>query len=909
MKHRNSLDTAAAAWARGLEPSKDALAWLRRARRLAPDDPRIALDLARALLAAGQPAEAGAEFAPIAKRHDIAAAWTGLALAEQSAGNSKAAAKALAHLLTRHCLAPDPNFTAFALHVATQAGFSGVQQVTPTGEIILHGTHRLLGARADSKALNRVEGLVAWEKEGLSGWACRPAWPDEPPCLVLADATGQRRNIRFGKTLKPDDSAPLLPRHSFRLSARQLHGLTPPFALHGPDGANIMGSPLDPRALASPPIPAAKRGKPPKRIPPQAPLALLMPVYRGLGETKAALASVLAAMPADARLIVVDDASPDPALSRHLRTLAAAEPRLTLLVHAKNQGFCAAVNTGLAEAAGRDVLLLNSDILLPPGAIGTLRDAAYADAATGTVTPLSNEASICSYPARHGGNAMPDLREATRLDTLARQTNGAAAVEIPTGVGFCMYIRHDCLTATGGFRDEIFAQGYGEENDFCLRARHLGYRHMAAAGAYVAHVGGISFRAATRGLMTRNGAVFNRLYPGYHEMILEEIAADRLYPYRAALDEARLRAACANKRTVLLISHSHGGGVARQMAADLRKWRRAGYATLLLVTQFPTNLATKTPYPWPSLLCTGEAKDYPNLTFSLPTAMPALLALLRRLGVEQVMLHHTLGHDDSVRALAQHLGVAQDIVVHDYASFCPRVTLLRHAAPGEPLRYCGEPNITGCISCRAQGGDLFSKLPMRKLLARSTAEFAAARRVITPSEDVATRIARHFPGVKPCVQPWENDAAPRPLVPPPPPGVARNIAVIGGIGPAKGFDVLLDCAADATSRNLPLTFSVIGGSADDARLLEAGVFVTAPYREGELPGLLAETQPHLAFLPSICPETWCFTLGEAWAAGLPAIVFGIGAQAERVKATGRGLVLPLGLPAARINDLLLSCRF
>ena len=908
MKRQDGPGSAASAWARGLEQGKDALLWLRRARRLAPDDPRIALDLARALLAAGQNAEAAVTFAAIARSHDIAAAWTGLALAEQSAGNTQAAAAALSQLLTRHCLEPAPSVIAFVLHVGAGAGFGGFQHVTSTGEVLSHGKGRRLGARPNRAALHRVEGLVAWEKDGLSGWACRPAWPDTPPRLILTDATGQSREIRFGKKLPPDDSAPFLPRHGFRLTARQLDGLVPPFALHGPDGRNIMGSPIDPRPLGATPIPAVQRGTPPNRIPPQAPLALLMPVYRGQLETKAALASVLAAMPEGARLIVVDDASPEPALRRHLRTLAAAEPRLTLLSHAENQGFCAAVNTGLAAAQGHDVLLLNSDILLPPGAIETLRFVAYNDAATGTVTPLSNEASICSYPEQNGGNPMPSLADAARLNAVAQEANGLAATEIPTAVGFCMYIRHDCLAATGGFRGDVFAQGYGEENDFCLRARHLGYRHMAAAGVYVAHAGGISFRAATRGLMARNGAVLNRLYPGYHSMVTAEIAEDRLRPYRAAFDAARLRAACGNQPAVLLVSHSHGGGVARQVNAEMRKWHAAGRSPLLLATQFPAGPA-KPPYPWPARLCVGEAKDYPNLVFPLPKAMPALLELLRGLRVELMVLHHTLGHDDSVRTLAEKLGVPQDIVVHDYASFCPRVHLLRRAAPEAPLRYCGEPDIAGCIACRAQGGELFTKLPMRKLLARSAAGFAAARSVIAPSADVASRVTRHFPGVKPRIQPWEDDTAPRELIPPPPPGAPRNIVLIGGIGPAKGFDVLLDCAADTATRNLPLKFSVIGSSSDDARLFEAGIFVTGPYREAELPEQLAALKPHLAFLPSICPETWCFTLSEAWAAGLPTIVFDLGAQAARVKATGRGLVLPLGLPATRINDMLLNYRF
>ena len=72
-------------------------------------------------------------------------------------------------------------------------------------------------------------------------------------------------------------------------------------------------------------------------------------------------------------------------------------------------------------------------------------------------------------------------------------------MEIPTGIGFCLYLRHDAVQATGLLRADIFAQGYGEENDWCLRARQAGFTHRAATGAYVAHIGGVSFGAAAPG--------------------------------------------------------------------------------------------------------------------------------------------------------------------------------------------------------------------------------------------------------------------------------------------------------------------------------------------------------------------------------------------------------------------------
>jgi glycosyltransferase involved in cell wall biosynthesis len=296
------------------------------------------------------------------------------------------------------------------------------------------------------------------------------------------------------------------------------------------------------------------------------------------------------------------------------------------------------------------------------------------------------------------------------------------------------------------------------------------------------------------------------------------------------------------------------------------------------------------------------------LRFKLPAEHPALLRLLKAERIERVIFHHGLGHHPTIRNVALALGVPQDIVLHDYASFCPRVNLLTRPDRKSPLRYCGEPAVSGCVACvRRAGEETFERLGVKRLIARSVSEFAAARRIIVPSEDAAKRISRHFPGVSPQVTPWENDDLPVSLQLPRP-GPQRRIVCIGGIGPSKGFDVLIACARDAQQRNLPLEFIVAGASAKDTALFDAGIFVTGAYAEGDATKLLHSLQADLAFLPSIWPETWCFALSEAWSAGLYAIAFDLGAQAARLRKTGRGAVLPLGMPAPRINDWLLSWR-
>jgi glycosyltransferase involved in cell wall biosynthesis len=160
--------------------------------------------------------------------------------------------------------------------------------------------------------------------------------------------------------------------------------------------------------------------------------------------------------------------------------------------------------------------------------------------------------------------------------------------------------------------------------------------------------------------------------------------------------------------------------------------------------------------------------------------------------------------------------------------------------------------------------------------------------------------------VRPVVRAWEEalPARARRLLPA---GEPRRVCVIGAIGIEKGFDVLLGCARDAAARNLHLSFIVVGHTIDDARLLETGrVFVTGRFEPTEEIALIRTQHAHLAFLPSVCPETWSFALSAAWRAGLDVAAFDFGAPAERIRQSGNGWLLPLGLAPEAVNNALLA---
>lgn len=263
-----------------------------------------------------------------------------------------------------------------------------------------------------------------------------------------------------------------------------------------------------------------------------------MPVYGSRALALQAIDSVLAAETREAyELVIVDDASPDPVLRRELEALARAG-LITLLVNRQNLGFVESVNRGFAAHADRDVVLLNSDTKVFRGWLDRLM-AALRTERTATATPLSNAATILSYPATLCENRLLPDAEVERWDELCAGLH-EPPVEIPTGVGFCMAVRRACLDQIGAFDGERFGRGYGEENDFCLRATAAGWRHVAATGLFVWHRGGASFGSEREALIATAQATIERLHPGYAGTVGQFIRRDPLAAVRRALDVARI---------------------------------------------------------------------------------------------------------------------------------------------------------------------------------------------------------------------------------------------------------------------------------------------------------------------------------------------------------------------------------
>lgn len=300
----------------------------------------------------------------------------------------------------------------------------------------------------------------------------------------------------------------------------------------------LPGSPLAFYPL--PALVAPAEHKPPQGKRPA--VSIVIPVYRDMALVQACIGSVLASLPRNrtpAKIVVVDDASPEPALSAWLDTLAASR-KITLLRNPRNLGFIEAVNRGLRQHPQHDVLLLNADTLVHGDWIDRLGKSLYSAPDIASVSPWSNNGEITSFPTIAQAAPAPDAVQLARIDQAAaalRAKGQTEDVELPSCCGFAMLIRRRVLDQVGMLDGAGMVRGYNEEVDWCMRARAAGWRHLAAVGVFIGHAGTVSFGAEKTLRVAQNRAVINVRYPGYQKEYARFKRDDPLRGPRHALRE------------------------------------------------------------------------------------------------------------------------------------------------------------------------------------------------------------------------------------------------------------------------------------------------------------------------------------------------------------------------------------
>ncbi len=622
--------------------------------------------------------------------------------------------------------------------------------------------------------------------------------------------------------------------------------------------------------------------------PTDAVIDVVIPVYDGLEETLRCIYSVVCAeQETPYRLLLINDQSPNPRLVEWLEWLGAQHVG-ELVTNPENLGFPGTCNRAM-KISGRDVILLNSDTEVYHNWLDRFVEVAASRPRVGTITAMSNNATIASYPVWLEGSN-DDLEVSwSHLDEIAAEVNRGLYVDVPTGIGFCMYISREGLDEVGDFDQVAFKAGYGEENDLCRRLEHAGFSNLIAGNIFVRHVGSVSFGKRRQQLSKTGLKALLAKHPDYNQLVQQFIARDPMAPLRRNFDLARLKE-FSDKAPILLVTHTWGGGIethAQDMASRLMA---AGY---------------------PVLFVRPNGKDRKKLDVTSPQLSQFFaLGLMNFTEIDgpfwdfvaklepgsHAHVHSLAGWEhDSSALLARGLerfGVDYDVTLHDYSPICPQNHLVDSTD-----RFCTIPQVDICQLCCASSihpdfiPDVAKWRVDHELLLRG------ARKLFAPSNDTAWRYQRVLPGLSIELRPHPplviGQTRSKKHLRLPPKSARRRIILLGRISTVKGIDVVVATARFAAERDLPLEFVILGDSSLGWFKNSPNIYVTGEYEQAEVDDLIARADGDLFWFPAIAPETFSYSLSTALATELNIVAFDLGAIAERLRATRRGILHPI----------------
>ena len=615
------------------------------------------------------------------------------------------------------------------------------------------------------------------------------------------------------------------------------------------------------------------------------PVAIIVPVYTGFEETKSCILSVIDSSALSfADFIVINDCSPDGCLVNWLEQ-ASGRYGFKLLHNKENLGFVATVNRGMSLTSEVDVLLLNSDVEVAEDWLERLQKVAYLNDKVASVTPMSNNATISSFPNFCEDNELLFGRSVDQLHQyFSNNFDENDSYIVPSGVGFCMYMRRDAIDIVGKFDVLNFGRGYGEENDWCHRAEALGLYNYQALNVFAYHKGGVSFAAEQDERKLKAIQKLNQIHPKYEPNVHEFIGVD---PGRRSRIKAIWGMVGNSDNSVYLhISHKLGGGV-QQHIDELSCVLSDRLVSLLLCPQEDGQSV--------ALYVTDRGKKLRDcLVFNVETDYEDLKTLLKAVGVSRVHFHHLMGVHPKIWSIPNDLECPYDFTVHDYYCVNGNPTLI-----GEDFQYVDEPDQKKfdkrCFAAYPipVSGDTWRENHLDLL--------RGAARIIAPSVDTKRRFRRFFDLdniiVARHIENWgDKEQCVKVQSVLKASGSRPKVLVLGALSREKGADVL-EAVAKITQ---DCEFHLLGYS---YKQLDESVITHGPYEQKNILTKIAEIEPDIIWFPCRWPETYSYTLSAALKSGFPIVASDIGAFSERVADLGNCSLVSWRLSVEQFKEL------
>ncbi|WHX48665.1 glycosyltransferase [Paenibacillus woosongensis] len=644
-------------------------------------------------------------------------------------------------------------------------------------------------------------------------------------------------------------------------------------------------------------------------------VSIIIPVYNAYDDFTRCIESILKYTNIPYELIIVNDCSTDLRIKEYLVSLAQNE-RIKIIENESNKGYVESINIGI-NASQNDVVLLNSDTIVTNRWLLKLKLAAYSESNIGTVTPFSNAAGAFSVPLIGEVNEIPNH---LTIDSMAKLVEGNSVnkyPKVPTGNGFCMYIKRKLINEIGGMDSIRFHRGYGEENDFCMRALKSNWYNIIDDSTYIYHKRSASFSDEKQELIKKNRAILDELHPEYTGLVSEFVNSSDLNSIREDINKAIENPSTSvlnNHKRVLYVLHQGSGGTPNTNK-DLMNYIEKEFDCFVLTSntkkiklfsfskgEFNLIQVWELSEPWK--ITDFTRSDYEKIYFNILTFY----------NIDLVHIRHLLAHSFDIAYLSNKLGLKVVLSFHDFYFVCPSIHLLDNENV-----YCAGKCTSSKGACQIPSNWVKEGLPELKnqwihiWRGKVNELIEQCDAFVTTSNTSKQVYTSNYPALENknfiIIEHGRDEQIQKDVrseyfeFPKPQEATPIKILLPGNIDNHKGSEFIK--ALKEQDVNNILEFHFLGKINNDLATYGVNHGV---YKRDEFYSIVHQIKPSFVGIFSIWPETYCHTLSEAWICGIPVLATRIGTIEERILKTGGGWLIDFNDPKKSYEEIIKISR-
>lgn len=625
---------------------------------------------------------------------------------------------------------------------------------------------------------------------------------------------------------------------------------------------------------------------------------IIVPIYNAYEFTEECIKSVIKNTDLSKHtLLLINDKSPDekilPMLLKYKNENK--DKQIVVFDNEQNMGFVKTVNKGM-QYSENDVILLNSDTEVTKNWIEKIQKCAYSNKYIATVTPLTNNGTICSVPNFGIDNELPQNMTLEEYAEMIEKSSKSRYPELTTGNGFCMYIKREVIVELGLFDDKTFEKGYGEENDFCYRALDHGYTNVLCDNTFIYHKGTQSFKkenmtASRAALIDEHMNLLRKKHPIYVQKTDQFIANN---PIRDIQENVSLNILLYNKKRILYLVNEWEenmemtGGASLHLKDIILANVKDDIASFVLapdkndLSRFKLYLYTDK-YAKEIANYKTDINCYGQITYTNNSYKEMLENLFDSFKFDILHVHHFLFQTFDAIDVAKERNIYLIITLHDLYMICPSINMVYKD------KYCEYDENKDCSKClNSRYGVNSDVLSNWQKTCKSVLE--KFDKIIVPSENtkkifdniysnIDIEVVEH--GVDVITTKKKEKKANKETF---------DIAFVGAMAIHKGSNILKDLIRKNNNSKIKIH---LFGKPNDKELekSKANYINHGKYTRGELPQLLVDNNIDLVCIFATWPETYSYTLTECYMAHVPVLTFDIGAVGERVKKDKLGWII------------------